>query len=259
MTDLSAEDTVLATFDPIHDIGTAIYLGRRTSALAAEWGWANPFAFYVAGRGGMLGDVDGDVVAAAFGWFDPATVLPLYEEGRSVAGALGAADRMMEATARWGRTRFAEIDPSTLDRFVRAAGTLVDGSAAAGLPLFAGWRAHERADDPAGLASQLCQILREWRGAVHLAATTAVGLGPLEAILANGREGVPTAEFLGWAGPFPDCSGLVALHDEAEAMTNRRCAAEVDRLLTAPGRTGFVEDVGILASTLTRRVRPAGG
>ena len=256
MSELSAEDAVLATFDPIHDIGTAIYLGKRTSALAAEWGWPDPFAFYFAGRGGMLGDVDAVVVSAVFGWFDPAMTVPLYQQGREVVGARGAADRMMEATARWGRTRFADIDPTTLDRFVRLAGTLVDGADAAGLPLFAGWRARPRADDAAGRAAQLCQILREWRGAVHLAATTAAGLSPLEAILANEREGAATAEFLGWAPPFPDCSGLVARHEEAEATTNRLCAVELDRLLTPSERAGFAEDVGVLAATLARRPRP---
>ena len=35
---------------------------------------------------------------------------------------------------------------------------------------------------------QLIHILREWRGAIHLVATTAAGLSPLEAILTNEEE-----------------------------------------------------------------------
>ena len=46
------------------------------------------------------------------------------------------------------------------------------------------------------------QILREWRGGIHLVATTAVGLSPLEAILTN--EGPGQAKFFGWPEPFPD-------------------------------------------------------
>ena len=57
-----------ATSVPIHDIGTAIYLSGDVMALAAEWGWSNPFAFYFAGRGGMLGEVGPDVVTSAIKW-----------------------------------------------------------------------------------------------------------------------------------------------------------------------------------------------
>ena len=72
---------VRATSVPIHDIGTAIYLSPDVMALAAEWGWSNPFAFYFAGRGGMLGDVGADVVTSALGWFEPNAVASMYTEG----------------------------------------------------------------------------------------------------------------------------------------------------------------------------------
>ena len=57
-----ALEVVKATSDPIHDIGGAIYLSQEVFAWAAEGGWSNPFAFYLAGRAGMLGEVGGDVV-----------------------------------------------------------------------------------------------------------------------------------------------------------------------------------------------------
>ena len=60
------------------------------------------------------------------------------------------------------------------------------------------------AQTAAGRAAQLMQILREWRGGLHLVATTAVGLSPLEAILTN--EGPGQAKFFGWSEPFPDCA-----------------------------------------------------
>jgi hypothetical protein len=72
--DEAALALVKATSTEIHDIGTAIYLSPETFALAADWGWSNPFAFYFAGRGGMLGDVPADVVYSAFGWFAPDAV-----------------------------------------------------------------------------------------------------------------------------------------------------------------------------------------
>ena len=91
-----------STSVPIHDIGTAIYLSPDVMGWAAEWGWSNPFAFYFAGRGGMLGDVSHDVVTAALGWFEPNTVKAMYSEGAAVAGPAGAAARMAEAHCLWG-------------------------------------------------------------------------------------------------------------------------------------------------------------
>ena len=86
----AALDLVKATSTPIHDIGTSIYLSPDVFGWAAEWGWTNPFAFYFAGRGGMLGDVGADVVHSSFGWFEPAAVKAMYEEGIAVAGTTEA-------------------------------------------------------------------------------------------------------------------------------------------------------------------------
>ena len=57
------------------------------------------------------------------------------------------------------------------------------------------------AETPAGRAAQLMQILREWRGGLHLVATTAAGLSPLEAILTN--EGTGQAQVLRLARALP--------------------------------------------------------
>ena len=75
----------------------------------------------------------------------------------------------------------------------------------------------------AGRAAQLMQILREWRGGIHLIATTAVGLSPVEAILTN--EGPGQAKFFGWSEPFPDFTAIMGRHDEAEEITDRLCAS----------------------------------
>ena len=245
MTELTAHETVRATYDPIHDIGTAIFLSPETFARAAEWGWPNPFAFYFAGRGGMLGDVGRDVVLATFGWFNPAVAGPMYDEGAAVHGPTTAGARMFEATGLWGRDHLPGV---SLDRFVELADTLVDGADPAGLPLFAAWRAMPRADDVPGHAAQLFQILREWRGANHVVATTAVGLSPMEAILTNEGEG--QAKFLGWSEPFPDVSAIKGLHDEAEDMTDRLCAKQFDALLSPAERGEFAAGVAAAKAVL---------
>jgi hypothetical protein len=227
----SDHDAALAVIEstsvPIHDIGTAIYLSPDVFGWAAEWGWSNPFAFYFAGRGGMLGDVGTDVVHAAMGWFNPDAVESMYGEGAAVHGATAAAQRMAEAHALWGRKYLAEV--KDLDDIVAVTEELVDGLEGSGLPLFAGWRAAPRADDPAGRAAQLVQILREWRGGVHLVATTAAGLAPMEAILTNEGEG--QAKFFGWPEPFPNCDDIRHKHTQAEYMTNEASAMALSRAL----------------------------
>jgi hypothetical protein len=218
---------VRSTSEPIHDIGTAIYLSPDVFGWAAEWGWSNPFAFYFAGRGGMLGDVAHDVVTAAFGWFEPGAVAGMYGEGSGVAGATEAAARMAEAHSKWGRTHYADV--ADLDGIVAVTEELVDNLEGSAIPLFVGWRNARRCETSAGRAAQLMQILREWRGGLHLVATTAAGLSPLEAILTN--EGPGQAKFFGWSEPFPEFEAIKAKHDEAEEMTDHLCATALARAL----------------------------
>jgi hypothetical protein len=246
MDDHSALTMVRATAEPIHSIGSTIYLSPETFGRATGWGWANPFAFYFAGRGGVLGSTDPDVVAAAMGYFNPEVVSSLYPEGIATTGPQGAADRMLEATAAWGRDHLDGVEG--LASFVGLADRLVDGADGSGLTLFAGWRAQARVDDDAGRAAQLFQILREWRGAAHLVGTTAVGLSPLEAILTN--EGPDQAKFFGWSEPFPEWEGIVGRHVEAEAITDDLCARDVERTLSPDERREFAAGVSAAAAAL---------
>ena len=239
MDDLSALEMVQGTSHPIHEIGTAIYLSPETFARAAEWGWANPFSFYFAGRGGVLGSVDAGTVSSAMGYFNPEVLTGLYAEGIAVAGPQGAADRVMEATAAWGRDHLRGVEG--LATFVKLADHLVDGAEGAALTLFAGWRTQARVDDTEGRAAQLFQVLREWRGAVHLVGTTAVGLTPLEAILTT--DGPGQAKFFGWSEPFPDWKAVADRQVEAEAITDELCARDVDRLLSPVERRALSEVV----------------
>jgi hypothetical protein len=244
---MSTTDTTAAlavvktTYDPIHDIGTAIYLSPDVMGWAAEWGWSNPFAFYFAGRGGMLGDVGSDVVTSALGWFEPNAVKAMYSEGVAVAGAPEAAARMAEAHSKWGRKHYAGVEG--LDDIVAVTEEMVDGLEGSAIPLFVGWRDAARCESAAGRAAQLMQILREWRGGLHLVATTAVGLSPLEAILTN--EGPGQASFFGWSEPFPDCAAIKAKHDEAEEMTDRLCASALAQALDSAKFASF--EAGVLA------------
>ncbi|MEO3824662.1 hypothetical protein [Actinomadura sp. B10D3] len=245
MGELSAAETVRAADTIIHDVGSRWMLSRRTAEHGAEQGYANPFAFYFAGRGGVLGDVDAGVVAAALGWFEPGFVRVQWDEGVAVAGAREAARRYTLGCAAWGEEHLPD-DPRLCELAERVAGA-AEGS---GLPLFCGWRAEPLPESGPARLMQLVQVLRELRGGLHLVATTAVGLSPLEAILT--QDGPDTARFLGWQGDLPDCAPLKPRRAEAEEITDRLSAAVYERALAPSERAEFAERMGAIGSAVLR-------
>jgi hypothetical protein len=235
MAELTAEETVQAADHVLHDVGTTWMLHPETQARGAAHGYPKPMAFYFAGRGGVLGDVDADVITAAMGWFHPGLVRLMWDRGIAVAGAREGARRYAQACADWAGdhlTGFADAD-----RLAELAGKVVFGAEESGLPLFAGWRAEPLADGGPARVLQLVHVLREWRGAVHLVATTAAGLRPLEAILTN--EGAAQARFFGWRDELPDCDHLKDRHVLAQETTDRLVADTYDRTLTPEERAEF--------------------
>jgi hypothetical protein len=87
------------------------------------------------------------------------------------------------------------------------------------------------------------QILREWRGGVHLVATTAAGLSPVEAILTN--EGERQAKFLGWSEPFPNYEANSPEHQRAEDLTDHLCASSLGQALRPEQYAAF--EAGVTA------------
>ena len=212
-------------------------LHAETAARGAGQGYENPFAFYFAGRGGVLGEADAEVVYAAFGWFAPSVVRAMWEAGVAVHGAREAATRYYLACADWGRDHLGAV--AGLDRFADLAERVVGAAETSGRPLFAGWKVEPRVADGPGRAMQLVQVMREWRGANHLVATTACGLSPLEAILC--RDGGDRAQFFGWSPPFPELTGdLTDRRDRAEELTDQLCAPAFEAL-SGPERAEFID------------------
>ena len=243
MPEPSAAETDRATAAAIHDLGSAWMLHPETMARAGENGYDNPFAFYFAGRGGVLGDVHSEVVYSAFGWFAPSLIGPLWDAGRAVHGASDAAARYFAACDAWGRDHLAGVDG--LHRFGDLAERVVSAAETSGRCLFAGWKVQPRVTDGPGRALQLVHVMREWRGGNHLVATTAAGLSPLEAILCEDGEG--QAKFFGWAEPFPAMSeDLKKRRQEAERITDELCAPAFEAL-TGSERAEFVELVRAIA------------
>jgi hypothetical protein len=246
MAELNSADTVLAADHIVHDVGTAFMLHQETMVRSVEFGYGNPFAFYFAGRGGVLGDVDASVVSAAMGWFDPNLLRAMWDEGVAVAGAREAALRYGLACAAWGEEHLSGISGG--DRLLQLAESLVAAAEGSALPLFSGWRAEPPAAPGPGRLMQLIHILREWRGGLHLVATTAAGLSPLEAILTNEGEG--QARFFGWQGDFPNCDELKSRQQVAQATTNALSGAVYERAFSPSERAEFADLVAGVGSVV---------
>src|SRR6185312_17226025 len=96
-----------------------------------------------------------------------------------------------------------------LPKLVELAERVVVSAEAAGMPLFAAWRAMPLPDGaPSARAAVLAHLLREHRGQAHLLAIRATGLTPLEAII-SGPQGETGATAFGWQPPFPPYEPLV--------------------------------------------------
>lgn len=225
---LSALDAAHALAGPVGDLGSRWMLHPDTLEPAKEVGYANGLLYYAAGRGGVLGDVDADVVTAAFGFFPASLVQQIWPAGIAVEGARAAARRYATACAAFGRARLAGVDG--LERLAELAERVVAGADVAGLPLFAGWRAEPLPDDAPGRAYQLIHVLRELRGSVHIVAVVASGLSPLDAILTSPTGGPEQAKLFGWPEPFADTSALAEQRAAAEALTDQLMARHLEVL-----------------------------
>jgi hypothetical protein len=233
-----------ALSQPVNALGRAFMLHETTRRRAKDEHGLRGRPMYHLGRGGALGDVPADVVIAAFAFFPPDVVRAAWQEGRLLMAPPDAARVYAGYCADWGREHLTAA--SGVERAVELVERVVDAAEPAGLPLFAGWRLLPRPDDAVGRLALLLHVLREHRGAVHVAAVAAVGLDPLAAVCA-GRYGPDNARFFEWPEPYPDPEPHRARWDAAEDLTAAGAALAYDAL-SAPERAELVELVTAIHS-----------
>jgi hypothetical protein len=185
---------------------------------------------YFTSRGSVMGQVPGQVVAAAFAVFNPAAVVPSVTFGWSkvdapticaarTRGAVGALTRMLGE------------EPDGLRRATELLGAALSPLRPEGRPLFSGLLSLEMPGDPMGDMWRLADMLREFRGDAHTAAWTSAGLDATEiGLLTELYWGLPLRTYVrtrAWSD-----SQL----DEAEARLIAR-GLMADGALTEEGRT----------------------
>jgi hypothetical protein len=240
---VTPELTAAACKAAVQELGGAFAECPKTLRRAREMqlsGWA----FYVAGRGGALGDVRPDTVAAALGFIAPEAVNDGWDAARRVSTPAEVAARSIAECCRWGNEHLGHL--GGLNRLVELAERAVLAADPAGMPLFAAWRAMPVPDDgPGARTAVLLHLLREHRCGGHLLAIRAAGLTPLDAIIA-GPDGEAGAVAFGWQPPYPPLGPLVRRRAWAEAVTDR-IAGQAYQVLDPAER---VELIGLLETAL---------
>jgi hypothetical protein len=205
---------------------------------------------YFCSRGSVLGQVSGELIAAAFAVFNPDVVVPSVQLGwsRTDAKTIGAA-RTEGAIGQLRRVLGDE--PSGLARATALLTRATDRLRLEGRPLFAGLRSLGLPGDPIGDMWRLGDQLREYRGDVHIAAWTSAGFDATEiGLLTELYWGLPLRTYVrsrAWSDAELDAAevrltgrGLVAdgaftvagraAREDVERATDRQCRPIVDAL-----------------------------
>lgn len=170
-----------ASGDAINGLGTHFMLDMETYVYGAGLGFQGS-TFYVAGRGGCLGDVPAGVVAAAFIFFEPGYIAKAWEQTAGLLSRRQAAEEFAGAGHRWAEAHIPDdVDAA---RLAELAGRIGDAASPSGAPLFAGWRSlpEPPSERPKAVALHRINALRELRGALHGASVLASGISPHDAV-----------------------------------------------------------------------------
>jgi hypothetical protein len=215
-----------------------------TYARGTELGF-DGFDFYIAGRGGALGDVVADVVAAAFWVFSPEAVRAAWDRSANVMSRRQAAEEWLAISHRFAREHFADGPDyaGAGDMLAR----VVAHAAVAGAPIFAALRTFPAPDDSKALFQHRLNAVRELRGALHGAAVLTVGLRPVEAVAVRAPD---ASRAFGWPEPLPEPGPLRERWSLAEARTDRMLGRHL-AVLDEPERDALVEILGETASAVS--------
>lgn len=238
---VNSEECAAACADAVSGIAAGFMLEPGTYSSGVEAGFAG-LDFYFGGRGGALGDVDGDVVAAAFAFFEPSVVRSGWDAARAVMAPREAAAVFVGVGHRWATEHLA-ADGCDWVRLAELLDRIHAAASPACAPLFAAWRAMDEphGGDPRALALHRLHVARELRFALHAAAVVSAGVSAQEAMAVRSPY---MAGIFGWS-ELPEVTDDVrARWEAAELATN----AAVGRLYGVLGDKERDELVSLCAA-----------
>jgi len=186
---------------------------------------------YFTSRGSALGQVPGELVAAAFGVFNPAVVVPAVSFGWTLTDAPTVAEERLTGAAEQ-MERVLGPEPEGIARANELLARALDGLPVAGRALFAGTLSLPLPGTALGDLFRLGDRLREYRGDSHIAVWVGAGLDAVEiGLLTEQYWGMPARSYIrtrAWSD---------ADMDEAQERLRRADLLDADGALTDEGRT----------------------
>ncbi len=182
------DDHLRQTARPLRDllelIAASVYFAPEAHARYDSLGLTYSPAYF-ASRGGSLGQVRGEVVAAAFGVFKPSVVKAAIDEAWAKVDVVTILDARLEGQRAFLGRAFAGsgITDGHVGAALDALARLVPFASYEGRALCSGLHGLGYPGDPVGDLWRAADILREHRGDSHIIAWTSHGLGPVDATL----------------------------------------------------------------------------
>lgn len=134
---------------------------------------------YFTSRGSVMGQVPGEVVAAAFAVFNPAAVIPAVQYGWTLTDA-ATISRARDEGAIAQLARVLGERPDGAERARDLLSRAVEPLRPEGRPLFAGLCSLAMPDTALGAVWRMTDMLREYRGDGHTAAWISAGFDATE-------------------------------------------------------------------------------
>ena len=207
---------------------------------------------YFTSRGACLGQVPGEVVAAAFGVFNPKAVVPAVTAGWQITGR-GAVLAARERGATQMLQRVLGDEPGGPGPGHRPAAPRRGRGSVGGPPVFGGLRSLGFPGHRLGELWRAADLLREHRGDSHVIAWAVGGADAVEVLLLTEQWwGLPARSYAptrGWTGPDMD-AGFARLQARGLMTGGER--------LTDAGRA-FREEIEVRTDELERPVLDALG
>jgi hypothetical protein len=187
---------------------------------------------YFTSRGSVMGQVAGEVIAAAFAVFNPAAVVPSVRHGWTLTDATTICQARDDgATAQL--ERLLGNAPAGVDRARAILTRAVETLRPEGRPLYAGLRSLPLPPTDLGVVWRLGDQLREYRGDSHTAAWISAGIDATE---------IGLLSELYWGLPMRSYSRTRAWSDEQFEAAHQRLRSR-----------GLVDEVGF--TTAGRELR----
>jgi hypothetical protein len=228
---------------------------------------------YFCSRGSVMGQASGELIAAAFGVFNPAAVVPAVTYGWTLTDA----NTICEARTAGATDQLVRILGERVDGIETATGLLAQANERLrpeGRPLYAGLLSLGLPGNAMGDLWRLADRLREYRGDAHTAAWTSAGFDAAEiGLLTELYWGLPPRTYVrtrAWSDTDLDAAEATlaerdlltggalteagrTAREDVEQATDRQCRPIVETL-----GDGFDTLVGILRPWGVA-IRAAGG